>query len=194
MKKNSDIIKNVKKENKERSIDNAIQLANSLIKKLNINTYPVPIVSILNELGFNIYTSKMPSNISGFIAIAPNLEENFGNDKIIAVSNEDNIGRQRFTLAHEFAHYLFDFNDKKECQYVDTYDTEKSDEESESIPSRFAAEFLMPQKMFCDRYKELKSTGLSIFDLVCQLSLDFNVSRKAVMKRFTEIPELDDDI
>ena len=191
MKINIDTIQGIKRQIKEKTIDEAIQLANLLIKKLHINNYPIPIVSILNEIGFSIYTSEMPSNISGFIAIDSSLEERFGTDKVIAVSNEDKIGRQRFTLAHEFAHYLFDFDDIKDERYVDTYNIKKSDKKSESVPSRFAAEFLMPKDMFYNRYKELKATRLSMSVLVYQLSLDFNVSQKAVVKRFTEIPELD---
>lgn len=190
MNKNIGIIKDVKSQERERTLESAIELADTLIKKLGIQTYPVPIVDILNSIGFNIYVGRLPENLSGLICITPDFKEKYKTDRIITIADKDAIGRQRFTLAHEFAHFLLDFNENKDFQYADAYDIDKSDEECESIPSRFAAEFLMPKDMFIKRYEELKESGETLYNITSQLATDFNVSYKAVIKRFGEIEEL----
>lgn len=171
-----------------RTEDGAREIASQIIKEMEIDTYPIPIVSLLNELGFKVYTSTMPSaGISGFILINPELREKFGTDRVIAVSKDDSTGRQRFTLTHELAHYIFDFNENRRVKYFDTYNIQKADKESEAIPSRFAAEFLMPENLFVDRYKELKRKSFSLYEIVSTLMDDFNVTQKSVLKRFDEL-------
>ncbi|MCH5197085.1 MAG: ImmA/IrrE family metallo-endopeptidase [Oscillospiraceae bacterium] len=179
-------VKKIKGNIKERSIENAIRVASELIDELNINNVPVPIVKILNELGFAVYASDMPKqNISGFIIINPELNEKFNTDRVIAVERSDTLGRQRFTLAHEFAHYLFDFNENISYSYIDTYDQNKAEDISECIPSRFAAEFLMPKRIFISKYNELNN--LSEYEKVSILMKDFDVSQKSVLKRIEEL-------
>lgn len=180
------IISNIKRNVPERTIDNAIELADKLIKSLEIKSYPIPIVNILNDLGFSVFISDFKDkNISGFICVDPELKYEFSTDKVIAIEKSDTYGRQRFTLAHEFAHYLFDFDENKEISFFNTYDIEKSDTEEEIIPSRFAAEFLMPPKIFIKRYKELKD--LTKYEKVNQLVQDFEVTLKSVSKRIEEL-------
>lgn len=180
------IISEFKKNMPERTIDNAIAVAKKLITSLGVNDCPVPIVSILNDLGFSVFVSDFKDkNISGFICVDPDLKYKFGTDKVIAIEKSDTYGRQRFTLAHEFAHYIFDFNENENTSFFDTYNIEKSDTTQEIIPSRFAAEFLMPPKLFKKRYKELKY--LTKYERVNQLVQDFDVTLKSVEKRINEL-------
>lgn len=182
------VIRKFKERDLERNKENAISVAKELISSLKITDFPVPIVRIMNDLGFYVYSAEMPEEkISGFIMINPDIAEKIGSDRIVAVSCDDLVGRQRFTIAHEFAHYLFDFNEKTQTNYFDTYDTEKSNEPCEAIPSRFAAEFLMPEDMFVRRFNELKKGSLTRYDIVSTLVEDFQVSRKAVEKRCEEV-------
>lgn len=184
------VVRTIKENIPERSIDGAKKLAQKMIKDLKLTSYPVPIVSIMDDLGFKVYVSDMPNNnISGFICINPDLCDTFDTDRIVAVSNKDITGRQRFTLAHEFAHYLFDFDDNKMTEYFDTYNIVKSDENSEKIPSRFAAEFLMPEDIFVKRYMQLANKNIPRYDLIATLVGDFNVSQKAVLKRCSEVSD-----
>lgn len=179
-------ISEIKKNMPEKSITNAIKTADKILTSLSINEFPVPIVKILNDLGFTVLSTDIKKkNISGMIMISPDLKEPFGTDKVIAVEKSDSIGRQRFTLAHEFAHYLFDFQENTQPIFFNTYDIEKSNTEHEIVPSRFAAEFLMPNKLFLPRFNELKD--MTYYEVVNQLVMDFNVTTKAVIKRFEEL-------
>lgn len=184
--KNLSIISQYKKSIPNRDIDSAINIAKKLIESLEIKKYPVPIVSILNDLGFSVFVTDIKDkNISGFIAISPDYKDKFNTDKIIAVESTDTIGRQRFTMAHEFAHYLFDFNETNNATFFNTYDIEKSNTDEEAIPSRFAAEFLMPDFLFKKRFNELEN--LTYYEKINQLVDDFNVTTKAVKKRIEEL-------
>ena len=176
----------LKKSIKERSLPEAIRLAGELIKILNIKTYPIPIVKILNELGFSTFASSIAEpNISGMIFISPDLIGEFKTDKVIIVDRNDLFGRQRFTLAHEFAHYLFDFDEQSSHNFVNKYDISKASTDNEAVPSRFAAEFLMPSDMFAKRYKELSS--LTQYSRILQLVIDFDVTQTAVLRRIDEL-------
>lgn len=183
-----DAIKSAKRSSGNRCTETAESIAIELIKNIKINEYPVPIVSILNNLGFNIYVSNMPSpNISGFIYISPELREKHGTDRVIAVSENDSAERQRFTLAHELGHFIFDYDESSNADYFDTYDMIKKDKKRENVPSRFAAELLMPTSLFADRFQQLKENNYNASELILQLSRDFCVNTKAVLKRCHEI-------
>lgn len=178
----------------EPSEEDVETIAAELIDKLEISEHPVPIVSILKSIGFNIYISDMPSpNISGFILIDPTLMELHGTDKIISVSNRDDAARQRFVLVHEFGHFLFDYNESDNKVFFDTYNELKNDEDKEAIRSRFAAEILMPPQLFENEYKKLFDCHYPKIDIVEQLIRNFGVNKKSILKRYVELQLNDSD-
>ena len=65
---------------------------------------PVKIISLANKLGITVYRANMSKNISGAI-FGKNL--GYDNEKyLIYVNGSHHINRQRFTIAHEIAHFL----------------------------------------------------------------------------------------
>lgn len=189
MRKNAMIaekVKKIKAEILDHGMD-PINAAERLLEELNYKNYaPIPIVKILNELNFSVYASDvLPQNTSGYILIDPDLQEKFNTDRIIVVKRSDTLGRQRFTLAHEFAHYLFDFNENIPDRYLNAFDFDDSHGESEIRPNQFAAAFLMPSGYFSKKYKEL--SNLTEYDKVVELMNFFGVSRKSVLKRIEEL-------
>lgn len=179
------VISELKKEMPKMTVNKACEVAKQLIATLNISTYPIPIVKILNDLGFSVFASEVPPRISGFMIIDTTLKDKFGTDKIIAIDENDSLGRQRFTLAHEFAHFLFDFDENRNRDFISTFNINAADSESERIASRFAAEFLMPEEMFRARYNEL--SYLTNYERLNQLIDDFNVTSTSVKRRFSEL-------
>ena len=151
---------------------------------------PVPIIEILKALGFRIFEQEYKEEdreLSGFIAIDNEYRNKFGTDKIISLNTADNQGHKRFTLAHELSHYIFDFNPRVMASYSNTYITYEADKPIEKDANRFAANLLMPEKIFIKEYKRLKEEGLGLYDIVGKLSEEFLVSAKAIEKRFVEV-------
>ena len=61
----------------------------------------------------------------------------------------ENRGHQRFTMAHEFGHYIFEYD------FTDEYslDKERLTSETEIRVNRFATALLMPKDIFTDKYR-----------------------------------------
>lgn len=148
----------------------------------------VPIVEILTKLGFKIFQSDLkPDGLSAYIAVNPKFVEVFDSNKITCVHVEDNIGHKRFSLAHELAHYLFDFNESENLCYYNTYFPKKEEDSmEEERANKFAANLLMPEKEFLKKYKEYKKVNGKA-DTVNELGRYFVVSPTAVLRRFTEL-------
>ena len=148
----------------------------------------VPIVEMLTKMGFKIYQSNLePDNLSAYIAVDPKFEDVFGSNKIACVNIRDTIGDKRFALAHELAHYFFDFDEEKSLYYYDTYFQGKDEKDmAEKRANKFALNLLMPKEAFektFDKYKELQSKA----DIVNALGRYFFVSSTAVLKRLIEL-------
>ena len=127
--------------------ENVYEAANLILSDYKTKT-SVPIVKILNEAGFRILLQELPQNINGYIMMNGNHFEKFGSDKIIVLNNSNSANRRRFTLAHEFGHFLLDPNAKNVVEFYDAYETDDDNSPTEQLVSKFAAELLMPSKLF----------------------------------------------
>lgn len=183
-----EFVKKIREE--EKNIGNMPERANDVLKYFHIKDISsgVPIIEILTKLGFKIYQSDLSADgLSAYIAVDPKLKNIFGSNKITCVHSEDNIGHKRFALAHELAHYLFDFNEDENLYYYDTYSVkEKNDKIEEKRANIFAANLLMPKEAFIEKFKEYKSLR-SKADIVNALEQYFLVSSTSVLKRLREL-------
>lgn len=183
-----EFVKKIREE--EKNIGNMPERANDVLKYFHIKDISsgVPIIEILTKLGFKIYQSDLSADgLSAYIAVDPKLKNIFGSNKITCVHSEDNIGHKRFALAHELAHYLFDFNEDENLYYYDTYSVkEKNDKIEEKRANIFAANLLMPKEAFIEKFKEYKSLQ-SKADIVNALEQYFLVSSTSVLKRLREL-------
>lgn len=185
--------------NKEKKVENMPARAREVLNYFNIRDFSegVPIVEILIKLGFKVYQSDLePKGLSAYIAVDPKFIDVFGSDKITCVHSEDNVGHKRFSLAHELAHYLFDFDEKNKLHYYNTYFPQREDNnnQEEKRANAFAANLLMPKEEFIEKFKEVsksqKAQNLhSKPDMVSSLSQYFLVSPTAVLLRFDELKE-----
>lgn len=147
------------------------------------STMPFNVVKFANEIGIDVYTDDLPSNVSGKI------EKNDG--KFVCTINKKNsVNRQIFTIAHELGHYFshqdwFQQNNSIEEKEV-LYSTFRKDQpqeysqkqkEMEKEANEFAAELLMPAELIRDKWQELKNIqkmaryfGVSIESMSIRLS------------------------
>ena len=70
-----------------------------IIKK-HSQTYPVAIYEIIHEVGLKLDIEELAANVSGYI-------KRDGGQYRIAINEGHATSRQRFTAAHELAHYIY---------------------------------------------------------------------------------------
>lgn len=181
-------LKEIREKSKE--INDMPNRAQEVLEYFHINDFSsgVPIIKILTKMGFKIFQSDLePDNLSAYIAVDPKFEDTFGSNKITCVHIKDNLGHKTFALAHELAHYLFDFDESKTLYYYDTYfPKENEDKLEERRANKFAANLLMPEKIFLEEFEKCKNLQSKV-DIVNELGRHFRVSPTAVLKRFQEL-------
>ena len=157
-------------------------------------TGPTPIIEIAKEFGFVTYkTSDMPEDISGNIFVGGTTKDIYDNNKVIIVSNNEELFHQRFIVAHELAHYLLDCVGNPE--YIDesilfskTYPKTNHDSVEETRADRFAAELLMPTKEFTIQYiKAMKRSNKNMRYVITYLSDFFETKKSSIRQRIQEV-------
>ena len=131
---------------------------------------PVKITDIANDFGIKVYKSTM-SGISGAI-----IKED--KEYVIYINSEDGRNRQRFTIAHEIAHYVL-HKDKIGNNLTDNamYCSRLSNV-LEKQANRLASEILMPVKFVMEYINENKN--------ISQMASLFEISEEVVKIRLEE--------
>lgn len=157
---------------------------------------PTPIVKIAHDFGFATYQAKdIPEDISGNIFIGGTTKEDYGTDKVIIVGEDEPLPHQRFIVAHELAHYLMDYIGNEEYQkdgtiFSRTYPKVNHDSPEEIRADRFAAELLMPKKVFLAEYvKAMKLSDFSKEYTIPYLAKLFNTKESCIQRRIREVFE-----
>ncbi len=106
--------------------------------------------TLLEEAGLHVFVDKLDLKLAGLYAFVPN----FG--YCILVNSLHSEPRRRWTIAHEFAHFLVD----RDHPGIDYLKPSQRRSENERFADAFAAAFLMPQtgvQHFF--YEEIERTG-----------------------------------
>lgn len=141
-------------------------------KSIGVSMLPFDIEGYLKKKGFKILFEDLDNDLSGYI-------EKQHNDWAIGVNKYQSPRRQRFTLAHEYAHYLYDKDmlDREKKHYDNVLFRSGTEQmPPERTANEFAASLLMPETTF----KELITKGIKTID---GLAESFNVSVAAVIYR-----------
>ncbi len=118
--------------------------------------------------------------------------DKYGYKKIILVNKNDELFHQRFVIAHELAHYLFDFlgssnSENPDIEFTDTYSKDRHETLEEKRADKFAASILMPEELFIDQYNFAQKRYSSRIFITIYLSRFFEVSVNFVDKRIEEV-------
>lgn len=159
------------------------EVAKDIINDMGVQKGPIPIIKIAEKMGFSVYQLSMEKELSGFIAIGEDVEETYGDNKVIGVNADDDAKHQRFVIAHELGHFIFDYNPQRDASYYDTYKKNAHKTLKEKQANNFSANLLMPPKDFIVEF----STGISIEENIDKLASYFQVQKKAVYKRLIEV-------
>lgn len=178
----------------EYSFNEITAIANKILK--NIDYYSgrcaTPIVKIAKEFDFKTYKETLKNGKSGDIHINGETVENYGHDKIILVNKNEELYHQRFVVAHELAHYLFDFLGNEQYSnpkiiFVDTYQKDKHETPQEKRANAFAAEIMMPRELFIKQYNIARRENSNRMFILMYLSRYFETSIDSIEKRILEV-------
>ena len=153
------------------------------------STAPINVLEIAQKLGFVVGNATLTNDDDGFIIVDEGKVEILGinADKVIGVNANRQAEWKRFIIAHEIGHYILDFKDKNlKGLYANRYH-ERGHSVEENEIDFFAANLLMPRKIFTDTYNELSGTTLENNVIVQMLADYFNVTKLMVTRRIDEL-------
>ncbi|HEV2374317.1 MAG TPA: ImmA/IrrE family metallo-endopeptidase [Streptosporangiaceae bacterium] len=156
-------------------------LATEERNRLGIGDGPVqPLREVLEiEVGLRIFLLQLPNHVAGLFV---NVEALGG---CIGVNINHPAERRRWTMAHEYAHYLAT-RDRAEVTAVSQ---RRQRPESERFADAFAANFLMPRSGLSRRFHELKRSnqGKVTPATLVQLAHAYGVSVQALTLRLEDL-------
>ena len=146
---------------------------------------PVKVVALAHALGINVYTSKsLEEDVSGLIK--RDAKKGGESGYAIFVNANQAPVRQRFTIAHEIAHYVLHKSFIGDGIVEDAL--LRADGFSNALERQanaLAADILMPRSLIAEAQEE----GISSIQA---LAKHFNVSRDAMSVRVLGRPYIDD--
>jgi Zn-dependent peptidase ImmA (M78 family) len=149
---------------------------------------PIDVEYVAERLHLNVAYADLGSDVSGLLISR-------GSITTIAVQASDHPNRQRFTIAHEIAHYCLRHQfEPGEHVHVDRGHliTPRNSKSSAGVDlkeieaNQFAACLLMPSKLLQTRIKRLRATSLRDSH-VTLLASEFGVSEQAMTIRLSTL-------
>lgn len=192
----NELLRLLEKRNKDNHEYSLLEIRNitndilSMMKKNYTGRCATPIVKIAKLFDFKTYKESL--NESGDININGETKEKYGHDKVILVNRNEELFHQRFVVAHELAHYLFDFlgnsaYEDKSILFADTYEKDKHETPQEKRANTFAAEIMMPKELFVRQYDVARREENNHMFIVLYLSRYFETSVESIEKRIKEV-------
>jgi Zn-dependent peptidase ImmA (M78 family) len=156
-----------------------------ILNELGISKLPIPIKQIAKERGIQIKPYKFDDDVSGLLLLQ-------NGNAIIGYDPLESSVRQRFTIAHEFGHFIL--HSKVSGLFVDKIfkvhfrDSESSTGENkkEKEANAFAAAILMPRNLLVN---EINKSDYDLADdsFLKELAKKFNVSTQAMSFRISNL-------
>ena len=176
------------------SLSEIANIANNILKEIDYYSGrgATPIVKIAKEFDFKTYKESLKNGKSGDIHINGDTAERYGHDKVILVNKNDELYHQRFVVAHELAHYLFEFLGNpnyanSDTIFVDTYQKDQHETQQEKRANAFAAEIMMPKDLFIKQYYIARREESTRMFILMYLSRFFETSIESIEKRIMEV-------
>jgi Zn-dependent peptidase ImmA (M78 family) len=142
----------------------------SLAKLKGVETSPLDVHGLLSALSIRLISTPMKDDVSGMLSLADN-----GNGWVVKVNALHHPNRQRFTIAHEIAHFSRHRFQQEEFKDLNFFRNGESNP-MEVEANRFASELLMPEGEFREKVRIFSGSIESI-------AQHFKVSTLAVRVR-----------
>jgi Zn-dependent peptidase ImmA (M78 family) len=155
----------------------------SLLSSAGVNSAPVPIDKIVVANKISVQYAALDGDISGLLYKQ-------GEKAVIGVNGLHATVRQRFTLAHEFAHFILGHKGDFFLDRVILFRSTKSKEANsaqERDANAFAAALLMPEEMVQEEIQKEEYLELDEEAVVGKLARKFEVSTQAMAIRLQKL-------
>lgn len=149
--------------------------ANAILLKNDMLKLPVDLIKIAKNNNIEVYSTNLPNGISGAIRYNKKLRK-----FQILIEKDESDARQRFTLAHELAHFFLE-KEKMLCEENIHFDTlyRRSKNPGEEDVEYLASAILMDKMMLTKLYELCPSVPL--------LADTFGVSKSAMTVRINKL-------
>ena len=158
-------------------VDNRVRENEAEIVRRYASSFPVKVGELANELGLKVTRAPMPPKISGLIQPSGDARAGFE----IRVNKYEMPERQRFTVAHEIAHYLLHRNDIGSGVVDSIMYRSNLSSRKEIEANRLAADIVMPARIVGRELERLG--GQRTDETVEKLAAMFRVSVPAMKVR-----------
>lgn len=152
---------------------NVDAMLNYAFTKDMISSYKLDIKSLINIYGIKLVMEDLPTEISGIL-------KKEGSSWSIFVNKKHSCNRQRYTMAHEFAHYCLHRDSSQNFEDKSFFRREENKATIEYEANQFAAELLMPEESI----KEAISSDILVLK---DLAESFGVSLIAMKNRLINL-------
>ncbi|MCM1121949.1 MAG: ImmA/IrrE family metallo-endopeptidase [Eubacterium sp.] len=151
-----------------------------------------PVIKLAEILNLPVFRSKeLGIRISGEIHINDEMCRRVHRDQIIMINAGEPLTHQRFVVAHELGHYLFDYLGTPEQSLGKTvvfpYTRDQHEGAEEKRADRFAASLLMPKDEFIKEHDDAVDVDNRRIYVIKYLSKFYNVKEESVIKRIGEV-------
>lgn len=140
---------------------------------------PIRLPDLARVLGLSVKASTLEAGISG--EIRPS-----GNGYVIRINRHDPLRRQRFTVAHEIAHFLLHRDAIGQGISDDVLYRSGLSDQREQQANRLAADILMPDDLLVEAREAAEEKGVG--DVVLYLAEVFGVSEAAMRIKVEQQP------
>ncbi|MBC7527787.1 MAG: ImmA/IrrE family metallo-endopeptidase, partial [Chthonomonadaceae bacterium] len=147
--------------------------------QLGQGSLPNLMETLENEAGLRVFVLPLDEfKIAGMFAYSDEM------GGCILVNGKHPYTRQRWTIVHEYAHFLTD-RYREEITLLADYERRPLNEQ---FADYFAAAFLMPEAGLRQRFRRIvgRANDFTVADL-CQLALQYGVSMEAMTRRLEQL-------
>lgn len=171
----------------------AAKFADKILEQMDLSSKgATAIVTLITNLGIHVCAANdLEEGISGIIYANGTTGDFYKSNVAIIANGKDPLEHQRFVLAHELGHYIFDClgdsaYDDEGLLFHKTYSETDHFSQSEVRADRFAAELLMPKKLFIEQYNRVNTYGNRLLT-ISYLAKFFKVKPSSIEKRIREV-------
>lgn len=146
------------------------------------DTAPIRLAQLARALGVSVKAATLAPGISGEIRPV-------GDGFVIRVNRHDTSKRQRFTVAHEMAHFLLHSDQINSGISDDVLYRSSLSDRREAQANRLAADILMPDDLVLTSVEAAQEKGVG--DLVLFLAEQFAASEGAMRIKLEQLGVID---